>query len=161
MKYAWDFQEKLTPTQIFWRGAFLVSTIGALAFLRAVDPSGGWIGGVLSCGAVTGLPCLFCGLTRGLHHLLNGDLSRALYFNWIAFPILFASLGVCVVVFLEIVAGRHVAHPSTQLRITPRGILFSSLALIFLWSGQVFLAISQHKRELLNPAGPLYSLFVN
>jgi hypothetical protein len=31
-----------------------------------------------------------------------------------------------------------------------------SAGLILLWAFQVYLAVSQHKSELLNPNGPLY-----
>ena len=37
---------------------------------------------------------------------------------------------------------------------------FHLAALLALWSLQVYLAVSQHKTELLNPNGPLYALFV-
>jgi hypothetical protein len=39
-------------------------------------------------------------------------------------------------------------------------ISVSLVTLLSLWALQAYLAVSQHKSELLNPRGPLYALFV-
>ena len=48
----------------------------------------------------------------------------------------------------------------TVVRVTPRIIAVSLVTLLLVWTLQVWLAVSQHKRELLNPRGPLYALLV-
>lgn len=163
MIQAWRFQERLSRAQIQWRAAILAGITGGLILLRAIDASKmpGWLGSSVSCGAATGVPCLFCGVTRGLHYLLNGDFSRALYLNWLTFPIFLALAVFSALLFLELTTKRRIAWPFAKLRVTPRGIFVCAVALVLLWTVQVGLAVSQHKRELLNPAGPLYSLFVN
>ena len=57
-----------------------------------------------SCGAITGLPYLFCGMTRSLHLLLRCDFSGALYFNWLALPL------AIVMVFLIALFGAEMAR---------------------------------------------------
>ncbi|MFL6583373.1 MAG: DUF2752 domain-containing protein [Chthoniobacterales bacterium] len=138
-----------------------IGGIGALAILlRAVDPSSAphLPGFATSCGAITGVPCVFCGATRALHFLLNGDLSRALYFNWLSFPVAALSVLASVVWLAELAGGRQIVR--ARLHLAPRSIPIALAALLALWSLQVYLAVSQHKTELLNPNGPLYALFV-
>jgi hypothetical protein len=45
-------------------------------------------------------------------------------------------------------------------QLTRRGLTVFGLGLLLLWTLQTYLAVSQHKHELLNPRGPLYALFV-
>src|SRR5207253_10731737 len=75
------------------RFAFITSASAALLLLRCIDPvvAGSWLLFHPSCGAITGLPCIFCGMTRALHLLVNGDFIGAIYFNWLAFPFLGAA----------------------------------------------------------------------
>src|SRR2546423_12028625 len=76
------------PCRLGPRFAFIMSALAALLLLRWIDPvvAGGWLPFHPSCGAITGLPCIFCGMTRALHLLLNGNFIGAIYFNWLAFP---------------------------------------------------------------------------
>src|SRR5256886_2837558 len=69
---------------------FVLAATAAFFVLHFVDPvmAGSWAPVRTSCGVITGLPCIFCGMTRALHLLLNGDFGGALYFNWLAFPFL-------------------------------------------------------------------------
>jgi hypothetical protein len=133
-----------------------------LLLLRAIDPvaAGARLPFHPSCGAVSGLPCIFCGMTRALHFLLNGDFARALYFNWLAFPLVAGIICVSVLLTLEIALQRklldlHLVMPSSS-----RQLAIILAMLTALWSVQAYLAVSQRKHELLNPRGPLYALFV-
>ena len=144
------------------RFAFVVSASAALLLLRYVDPvvAGSWLPFHLSCGAITGLPCIFCGMTRALHLLLNGNFIRAIYFNWLAFPFAGAIVFLLALFAIEIAKRRvilrlNVIFPMTRWRLTVFG-----LSLFLLWTLQTYLAISQPKYELLNPHGPLYAVFV-
>jgi hypothetical protein len=91
---------------------------------------------------------------------VTGDFSRALYYNWLAFPVLAAVLVACAVAAAEVICGRKLFRFATPIMLTPRMIGVSLATLSMLWALQVYLAVSQHKTELLNPRGPLYALFV-
>jgi len=99
-------------------------------------------------------------MTRGLRYLLHGDLSRALYYNWLCLPL------VCALSLLFVCNALELAFQVNLIARLPRlpsnRIAWSSYASAFvlLWVFQVYLAVSQHKSELLNPKGPLYSLVV-
>ena len=92
------------------RLALIMGATALLLTLRSVDPVsvGTWTPFPMSCGAVTGLPCIFCGMTRALHALLNGNVSGAIYFNWLVFP----CLG--TVVFIRLVWIVEVAKQPTN-----------------------------------------------
>ena len=152
----------LSPNEQRTRAIALLLLPGVLWFLRSL-PAGGlphaglW---TTSCGAITGLPCVFCGLTRALHFLLNGNFARALYFNWLAFPL----IGVAMLGFslwaAELCLDRRLMASAWRFKVTRTRVASAFLALLLLWGLQVYLAVSQHKHELLNPAGPLYALIV-
>ncbi len=153
--------KQLEPAQVRLRvAAFAGIMLGALG-LRAIDPVGlSWIPFRTSCGATTGLPCLFCGMTRALHHLLNVDWPQALYFNWLAFPVGAAVLIGATLLAAEMLSRRRIRFPVPTLRFTPRFVASAGVLLLALWILQVSLAVSQSKRELLNPNGALYELLV-
>ena len=144
------------------RFAFIFCASAAFLLLRWVDPvvAGKWLPFHTSCGAITGLPCIFCGMTRGLHLLLNGDFTRALYFNWLAFPFLALIIFFIALFGLEITKRRVIVNLSMVLPVTLRRLTVTGLFLLLLWTSQAYLAVSHHKHELLNPKGPLYVLFV-
>ena len=144
------------------RLAFMVGATAVLLILRSVDPVnlGNLVPFHTSCGAITGLPCIFCGMTRALHLLLNGDFSGAIYFNWLAVPFLGAVGFFVTVCVIEISNRRVILTWNTIAPITARKLTIIGLTLLLLWTLQVYLAVSQHKHELLNSHGPLYALFV-
>jgi hypothetical protein len=92
--------------------------------------------------------------------LLNGDFGDALYFNWLAFPFLGAVVFLVAVCIIEIATRRVILSWNTNAPFTARKLTIIGLTLFALWMLQVYLAVSQHKHELLNPRGPLYALFV-
>jgi len=99
-------------------------------------------------------------MTRALHFLLNGDFARALYFNWLAFPLVAGIICVSVLLALEIALQRKLLDLYLVMPISSRQLAIILAILTALWSTQAYLAVSQRKRELLNPRGPLYALFV-
>jgi hypothetical protein len=99
-------------------------------------------------------------MTRALHLLLNGDLSGAIYFNWLAFPFLGAIFPLLALFAIETAKRRVIWRLSMILRVTRSRLTVFGLSLLLLWTLQTYLAVSQHKHELLNPRGPLYALFV-
>jgi Protein of unknown function (DUF2752) len=155
-------ESRLGPLEKRRRIVNVVLLPTALAALFFVGPGTlpKWFPFATSCGAFTGLPCIFCGVTRGLHYLLHGEFGRALYFNWLAFPLVAGALALFLVHALELVLDRRLlaCMPRVHLTRASLGALFAGL--ILLWCLQVYLAVSRHKTELLNPHGPLYSLVV-
>jgi len=141
---------------------FILGAPATLFVLWAVDPVmvGKWLPLHTSCGALTGLPCIFCGMTRALHLLLNGDFGGALYFNWLAFPFLGAVVFLVSVCIIEIANRRVILNWNTKARVTACKLTIIGLTLFMLWTLQVYLAVSRHKHEILNPRGPLYALFL-
>jgi hypothetical protein len=99
-------------------------------------------------------------MTRALHLLLNGDFGGALYFNWLAFPFLGAVAFLVVICVIEIAKRRIILTSNTSASLTARKLTIIGLTLFMLWTLQAYLAVSQHKHELLNPRGPLYALLV-
>ena len=144
------------------RFAFITSASATLLLLRCIDPvvAGSWLPFHPSCGAITGLPCIFCGMTRALHLLLNGDFIGAIYFNWLAFPFLGAIIFLITLFAIEIAKRRVIWRLRVSLRVTRRRLTVFGLGLSLLWTLQTYLAVSQRKHELLNPGGPIYALFV-
>ena len=144
------------------RFAFITSASATLLLLRWIDPvaAGSWLPFHPSCGAITGLPCIFCGMTRALHLLLNGNFVGAIYFNWLAFPFLGAVIFLIALFAIEIARRRVIWRSSIVLSMTRRRLAVFGLGLLLFWTLQTYLAVSQHKHELLNPGGPLYALFV-
>ncbi len=154
---------RLTPAGKTWRAIYLALLPGVLLCLYWIRPDSlpNWFPFPTSCAAMTGLPCIFCGCTRALHHLLHGEFARALYFNWLAYPFLAAAGFVFLLHSLELASGRDLGGRLSCFRLTPRSLGAGAAGLLLLWILQGYLAVSQDKTELLNRAGPLYALVVS
>ena len=114
-------QRTFSRTNRLWRIAFVFGVAAVLATLRVIDPeSTAWFPFRTSCGAVTGLPCLFCGTTRAMHYLLNGEVARAIYFNWLAIPLLVAAVTVLSMLTVETAISRPVFQKRFAFRLTRR-----------------------------------------
>ena len=156
-----DDSEKHPPHLVI-RRAFILGATAVLLILRWIDPvvAGRWLPFHTSCGAITGLPCIFCGMTRALHLLLNGNFSGAIYFNWLAFPFLAVAIFLIALFAVEVTKRRVIVHLNMILAVTLGRLTIIGLCLFLLWASQVYLAVSRHKQELLNSKGTLYVLFV-
>jgi hypothetical protein len=152
----------LEPTEAKRRALALVVLPGALLALALIPPGTlpPWFPLHTSCGAITGLPCIFCGTTRAIYHLLHGDFRTALYYNWLAFPLIAGALALILLQMVELLFRRNLLACIPKPRPTRKSLGGLAVGLVLLWSLQVYLAVSQHKTELLNPNGPLYSLIV-
>ena len=150
----------LDRSGICWRRTNLILLPSALLVLTLLEPDSlsAWLPFPPSCGAVTGLPCIFCGTTRALHYLLRGSFERALYFNWLSFPPLAASVLLLMVNGVELLSNRNFIARLPRVRLTPARCLVFGCCFVLLWVFQVYLALSRRKVELLNSHGPLYSL---
>ena len=152
----------LTPGETKSRALLVLALPSALLALKIIRPDSfpTWLPLHTSCGAITGLPCILCGTTRAVHYLLNGNFSRALYYNWLAFPLVAGALVLLLLAVTELCAGRRFVARWPMIRLTRARFCGAFVGLLLLWGLQVYLAVSQHKTELLNPSGPLYSLVV-
>jgi uncharacterized membrane protein len=99
-------------------------------------------------------------MTRAMHYLLNGEFGRAIYFNWLAIPMLIGAVMMMLVVVAEVALGRCLLKGGVSFRLTSGRVSALAVTVFGLWVLQVTLAVSLHKHELLNANGPLYSLFV-
>jgi len=151
----------LRPGQLRARLVAIFAVSAALVTLRAVNPEiVSWFPLRSSCGVVTGLPCIFCGTTRAVHYLLHGEFARALYFNWLSFPVTIAALVIMLVFAAETALGRRVIQLRFSFRVTPQRAALLASGITALWLMQIAIAVGLHKRELLNPAGLLYALLL-
>jgi Protein of unknown function (DUF2752) len=144
------------------RAIFVLAVLVGFAVLRVVDPvtASAWLPLHASCGEITGLPCIFCGMTRALHFLFEGNFGRALYFNWLSFPFVAAVMFTVALFTIELASRRRFLNLRVIGSITPRKLALLAIAGTALWIFQAGLALSQHKTELLNPRGLLYAVFI-
>ena len=155
-----EFAARLSLLETRWRVVNLALLPATLLALALVEPSAPpkWFPFATSCGAITGLPCIFCGMTRALHYLLHGEFGRALYFNWLSYPFLAGAFALLLCHAIELFLGRNLLARLPRPRLTRARWGALAAGLVLLWCLQVYLAVSQDKTELLNPNGPLYSL---
>ncbi|HEX8679137.1 MAG TPA: DUF2752 domain-containing protein [Chthoniobacterales bacterium] len=154
--------DNLTLGDRWWRMGVLAAFTCVAFGLRAVEPgTPGWLPVRTSCGAISGLPCLFCGMTRAMHHLLNAEFGRALYLNWLVLPLAVAGFVMSAKLAAEITLGRRFSLALPRVSLTPRSTAAALVMLFALWAVQASLAIAFRKHELLNPNGLLYSLFLD
>ena len=156
------FTPRLARREKRWRTLHLVLLPVALLLIALVPPGSlpHWFPFATSCGAITGLPCIFCGTTRAIYHLLRGEFGSALYYNWLAYPLVAGALVLALTNALELLFSRNLLVRNPRPRLTRARWCALAAGFVLLWCLQVYLAISQHKTELLNPSGPLYSLVV-
>src|SRR5437773_9778059 len=139
------------PCRLGPRFAFIVSASAALLLLRYTDPvlAGSSLPFHPSCGAITGLPCIFCGMTRALHLLLNGDFIGAIYFNWLAFPFLGAIIFLFALFAIEIAKRRVIWRLSVVLRVTRWRLTVFGLGLLLLWRSEEHTSELQSHHDLV------------
>jgi hypothetical protein len=159
---AWDRRSPrravLQKEETWLRAIFVFAALISFTVLRVVDPvvACAWLPLHASCGEITGLPCIFCGMTRALHFLFDGDFGRAFYFNWLSFPFVAAVTFTVALFTIELACQRRFLNLRVIGSITPRKLLLLTIAGITLWTFQAGLALSQHKTGLLNPRGLFY-----
>jgi hypothetical protein len=143
---------QLAPCEKRWRALYLALLPAVLLLLALVRPGSvpHWFPFPTSCGAITGLPCIFCGSTRAIYHLLHGEFQSALYYNWLAYPLVAGALVLALTNALELVISRNllscIPRPRPTAPVGHRAASFCSGAC-------VYLAVSQHKTGFI-PSGP-------
>src|SRR6059058_6626673 len=131
-----DYQDdsEKHPRHLVARLAFILGATTVLLILRWIDPvvAGRWLPFHTSCGAITGLPCIFCGMTRALHLLLNGDFAGAIYFNWLAFPFMAVLIFLITLFAIEMAQRRVIWRLCVVLPMTRRRLTVFGLGLLLL-----------------------------
>ena len=109
------------------------------------------------CGfhGLTGLPCALCGGTRAAHALLRGDPARAATLNLLAFPAVVALVLVGLILLVEAVTGRNLAHWLTLGKIASRWIPFAVVLLIAWWIPHILLAVRSENTDLVDFKNPV------
>ncbi len=97
---------KSSTTERVLATAALLAGIGGAIIIRQNDPVTAGFFPQCPLHAMTGLNCPGCGITRGLHALLHGDILSALHFNALLPFILFIGGYFSVSLFLVAIRGR-------------------------------------------------------
>ena len=108
--------DNATPLTTNDRGAAMLATASlgcvSLGALTGVTPEGPTL---CPFRALTGLPCPFCGVTRSLFALGQGDLDRSLHFSPLGVFVAVAAVAVLLLFSRAVVRGRAIRWPRTPL----------------------------------------------
>jgi Protein of unknown function (DUF2752) len=97
---------KSSTTERILASAVLLAGVSGAFIVRQNDPQTAGFFPQCPLHAMTGLNCPGCGMTRGLHALLHGDILSALQFNALLPFILIFGLYLGVSLFLTAVRGK-------------------------------------------------------
>lgn len=111
----------------------------------------------IPCGfhAVTGLPCLFCGGTRAIGAVLNGQWELALYLNPIAYPAVLAALLLAALLLYEAARGAALWNWEMCFQGVGRCCTLLIVLGVFWWAWHVVSALQTPKPELVNFRNPV------
>lgn len=144
-----------------WRAVLSVAILAGMAVLRW--GGAGLVGAVAShplSQQVFGIPCPFCGMTRGTSAVLRGEWQQALYLNSASFAVIACAFLLASVWIVEACLGRRwtrfARFTSALLR---RPFLLLGLLGLF-WIFHLTSALRQPKPELLTPTAPLFPAFL-
>lgn len=148
----------LQPAQKRLRWA-LVGLLGLFLAVFAIIPLGAAGAGPLPfCGfrSLSGLPCPLCGGTRAAQATLHGDLSRALYLNPLAVPVIATLLLIPLIAAAELLYGRPLADwPALSRRWAPWSPVILLLILLLWWPPHLVSALRKPKLELIDLRNPV------
>jgi hypothetical protein len=145
------------PWEYLWRSAGILFLSSAFAVLFFWNPEGSSIrisSDLLQ--NVVGIPCPFCGVTRGAHLVLQGEWSRAVYYNMLSFAVIGGGVSLCLLWLLEIIRGKELYAVQRMLLVLLGKWKFLLGGLAGYWILHLYLAWSYQKWELLNPEAVLF-----
>lgn len=105
--------------------------------------------------AVSGLPCLFCGGTRAVCAILDGNPRAALRLNILAFPALALLAISLLALVVEAVSGRPLAPWEVVLRRLNRFAPILILPALVWWMFHIYSALRTPKPELVDFRNPI------
>lgn len=111
----------------------------------------------MPCGlrAITGLPCPFCGGTRAIRALLNGEWWRAIYLNTMAILALFIFVGVIGILLIEAGKARRLVDWKALERTVTRFMPLLIAFVMIWWLPHLIIALRTPKPELVNLKNPI------
>lgn len=156
-----ELADRLTAVQRGWRAGLVGVMVAGLLLLKFVNPAeGGFSFSSPITQRLFGLPCPFCGMTRGTHALLNGELLQALYLN------LATGLALAVAVILIVVWGFEASRGRVVGWFMPivnaifcRWKWLAGVLVLF-WLVHLSMALILPKQELLDVEAPLFPDFL-
>ena len=150
-------ESKLDRTQRAWRLLLGVAAISALFALKWINPeSGGLLSSEPMVQRVFGLPCPFCGMTRGTHALMNADLARMWYLNMATLPVILVGVFTAVIWIIESARGVVVARWESCMQWALKHWWLGAVLFFGFWVLHLALALMTPKPELLQPEALLF-----
>lgn len=132
-----------------------------LLLLKFVNPAeGGFSFSTPVIQRLFGLPCPFCGMTRGTHALLNGEVMQALYLNLATGLVVACALMLVGVWVVEAIRGRTLAWFMPMVNAVFRRWKLLASFLVLFWLVHLSMALVQPKRELLDREAPFFPEFL-
>lgn len=152
----------LNRSERWWRAGIAGTCLLGLTWARWFDPAAGsgWVLSNPLTQRIFGLPCPFCGMTRGTHALLNGRWQEMLYLNPAVLAVVVPGVVVCLIWLVEAARGRALLdwkRPVDWLQ--RRWFLWFSVLILF-WVFHLVVAVLGSKSELLSPDAPLFPSFL-
>ena len=152
---------RLTGMQRGWRLGLSGAMVAGLVLLRFFNPAdGGFSLSTPLTQRLFGLPCPFCGITRGTHALLNGEIMQALYLNMATGFVLAVAFLLIGVWCVEAIRGQVLSWFMPSVNAVFRRWKMLAVALVMFWLVHLTLALSQQKWELLHVEAPLFPDFL-
>lgn len=152
---------RLTCSQRCWRIGISGSMLAGLWILKFVNPADGGLSlNTPLTQRVFGLPCPFCGITRGTHALLNGEVIQALYLNLATVAVLVTAVTLMMVWVVESVRGRALDWFMPAVNAVFCRWKLLAMALMLFWLFHLSVALFQSKTELLDEDAPLFPDFL-
>ncbi len=105
---------------------------------------------------ILGLPCPFCGVTRGTQALVRGDFGRAWYFNPAVVLLVPSAVGAALVMAVEVWCGRVWVPWMGWVNAVFRQWSWLLAAVFLYWLLHLGLALWLPKPELFHPEAPLF-----
>lgn len=106
------------------RYAFYAAALGGVLLLsRFINPD--TLPGVCVFRMVTGIPCMFCGLTHAFHAIMLGDFRAALDFHPLAF-VAFGLVVISILLFMLLALDRNKRIP--RWKVKPNTLLLAIFA---------------------------------
>ncbi len=152
---------QLSAGQRWWRAAISLVMASGLLLLRFLNPAESTFSLTTPLTQrLFGLPCPFCGITRGTHALLNGEVMRSLYLNMATVLVVAVAVLLMVMWTVEAARGRAVVSFSRWVDSMLKRWKWLLAGLFVFWMIHLSVALWLPKPELLNRDAWLFPEFL-